>query len=187
MGLLHRGTTDNQATLVFVVDGGSPVHGCLAASLTSTRCLKCLLPFQLWQPTMSSDNHIFPLFRGKLLLVENCCPRSHHQYRCPLHSLIWGSLPSDWPPLIFPEHFLQNPAFTESFSHIKTHNPSVLQPFYSLIHSASLPGQLITDRKSTRSHWLGFPLNPWPLTSNKTLDGAKQSSHIPLSVKDPLS
>ena len=74
MGLLHRGTTDNQATLVFVVDGGSPVHGCLAASLTSTRCLKCLLPFQLWQPTMSSDNHIFPLFRGKLLLVENCCP-----------------------------------------------------------------------------------------------------------------
>ena len=148
--------------------GGSPVRGCLAASLTPTRCLKYLLPFQLWQPRMSSDNLRFPLFRGKLLLVENCCPRSYHQYLCPLHNLISGSLPSDWPSLIFPEHFLPNPDFIESFSHIKTQNPSVLQPFYSLIHSASLPGQPITDGEKHTIPLTGLPLKP--MTTNVKQD-----------------
>lgn len=146
MGLLCHGTPDSQARLVFLLWRLScawmfclaswPLPGVWNVFSPSSSCV-----------IASSDNH--NSIQGKLLLVENCCPESYHQYPVPppqsFQALyprpdhLWSlprniSYPKPW--------FLLNPS-----AHIKTQTPSSPpQPFPSLISICISAGQLAVTR-----------------------------------------
>lgn len=161
------------------------MRGCLAASLTSTRCLKYLLPFQLCQPTSSDNHNSYSGVSCSWLrtaapdpIINTCAPSTiFFQALYPLTDHLWSFQNISSKTLI-----LLNPSAT-----LKPRPHQSCNPFTVSSNLHLYQGSRSQMEKSTHSHWLGFPLNPWPLMSNRTLNGAEQSSHMLLSVKDPLS